>query len=85
MNKRIEYIPKGVCSRKIIAEIDKDNKITNIEFIGGCSGNTKGVSKLCIGRDIDEVITLLKGTPCGMRNTSCPDQLSIALEQLKGK
>ena len=85
MNKRIEYTPKGVCSSKIIAEIDKDNKITNIEFIGGCPGNTKGVSKLSIGRDIDEVITLLKGTPCGMRGTSCPDQLSIALEQLKGK
>ena len=44
MNKRIEYTPKGVCSSKIIAEIDENNKITNIEFIGGCPGNTKGVS-----------------------------------------
>ena len=85
MSKKIEYIPKGVCSRKIVAEIDDNNIITNVEFTGGCLGNTKGVEKLCKGRKIDEVIDLLKGIPCGMRNTSCPDQLSIALEELKGK
>jgi len=82
--KKIEYKPKGVCSTKILAEIDDNNKITNIEFTGGCKGNTKGIEKLCIDRDIDEVINLLKGIPCGIRTTSCPDQLSIALEKLRG-
>ena len=85
MSKRIEYIPTGVCSRKIIAEIDKDNIITNVEFTGGCQGNTMGVAKLCLGRDIDEVINTLKGIPCGLRETSCPDQLSKALTKLKEK
>lgn len=85
MKRKIEYIPKGVCSRKIIAEIDDNNNITNVEFIGGCQGNTKGVSRLCIGRNIDEVINLLKGIPCGMKKTSCPDQLSIALTELKNQ
>ena len=85
MSKKIDYTPKGVCSRKIVAEIDDNNIITNIEITGGCPGNTKAVSKLCIGRDIDEIIELLQGTPCGIRNTSCPDQLSIALKELKRK
>lgn len=83
MNKKIEYTPSGVCSRKIIAEINEDNIITNVEFIGGCQGNTKGVAKLCLGRKIDEVIDILQGIPCGMRSTSCPDQLSKALTKLK--
>jgi len=83
MSKRIEYTPTGVCSRKIIAEINEDNIITNVEFTGGCQGNTKGVAKLCLGRNIDEVIDILQGIPCGMRPTSCPDQLSKALTKLK--
>lgn len=83
MTNRIEYIPTNVCSRKIIAEIDENNKITNVEFIGGCQGNTTGVAKLCLNRDIDEVIETLKGIPCGMKKTSCPDQLSKALLKLK--
>lgn len=85
MNRRIEYIPKGVCSQKITVEVDKNDKITNVEFIGGCQGNTKAVSKLCIGRNIDEIINLLKGIPCGNKSTSCPDQLSKALVELKTK
>jgi uncharacterized protein (TIGR03905 family) len=83
MNRKIEYIPKKVCSRKIIAQIDDNNNITNVEFVGGCQGNTQGVAKLCIGRNIDEVIETLKGIPCGIKGTSCPDQLSIALTKLK--
>lgn len=85
MNKKIEYIPTGVCSRKIVAEVDKNNNITKIEFTGGCPGNTNAVARLCIGRNIDEIINLLKGTPCGIKKTSCPDQLSIALTKLKEK
>lgn len=80
--KTIEYIPKGVCSRKMIVS-SEDNIITDVKIFGGCPGNGLGVSKLCIGKDIDEVIELLSDIPCGFRNTSCPDQLSKALTILK--
>ncbi len=85
MKRKVEFITsEKVCSKKMIVEAE-DDIITKVEIIGGCPGNTKGVSKLCEGRKIDEVIALLKGTPCGNRGTSCPDQLSKALEQLKEK
>ena len=80
--KTIEYSPKGVCSSKMIVSAE-GNTITDVKIIGGCPGNTLGVSKLCVGKDIDEVIELLSGMPCGMRGTSCPDQLSKALTKLK--
>ena len=83
MTKKMEYIPEGVCSKKITVEVDEKNNIRKVEFVGGCPGNTTGVAKLCVGRNIDEVISLLKGIPCGMKKTSCPDQLSKALEKLK--
>lgn len=75
------YKTKGTCSREILFDI-KDNKITDLTFIGGCAGNTQGVAKLAIGRDIDEVISLVKGIPC-RGGTSCPDQLAKALELYK--
>ena len=79
-----EYSPEGVCSRQIIIETDDENNtIKSVKFVGGCPGNTVGVAKLCEGRTIDEVIQLLKGTPCGFRGTSCPDQLARALEKIK--
>lgn len=71
----------GVCSRQIDFEAE-DNKIKSVKFYGGCPGNTLGVSKLVVGRDIDEVISLLEGTPC-RNGTSCPDQLAKALKQYK--
>lgn len=80
--KTIEYTPVGVCSRKMIVS-SENNIITDIQIIGGCPGNGIGVSKLCIGKDIDEVIELLSGVQCGFRGTSCPDQLSKALTMLK--
>lgn len=76
------YIPKGVCSGKMIFEIDGDI-IKKLQIIGGCPGNTVGVSKLVVGKKIDEVIKMLKGIPCGMRGTSCPDQVARALEEYK--
>ena len=82
--KKISYTPTGVCSQKMNIEVD-GNIITKVEIIGGCPGNTLGVSKLCVGRTIDDVIKELKGIPCGFRGTSCPDQLSKALEELKDK
>lgn len=75
------YYPKGVCSRQILLDFDGD-KIKDVKFIGGCSGNLQGVSRLVKGRKIDEVIDLLKGIQC-RNNTSCPDQLSQALTEYK--
>lgn len=80
--KKVEYIPSGVCSKKIIVE-SEDDIITKAQIIGGCPGNSLGISKLCVGRNIDEIINDLKGVKCGMKSTSCPDQLTKALEELK--
>jgi len=81
---KFEYIPNGVCSMKMIFEIEEDI-IKNLEIIGGCPGNTVGVSMLIKGKNVDEVINMLKGIPCGRRGTSCPDQISAALEEYKSK
>lgn len=75
------YKTRGTCSREILFDV-KDNILTDLTFIGGCAGNTQGVSKLAIGRNIDEVISLVKGIPC-RGGTSCPDQLAKALELYK--
>ena len=74
----MNYTTHGVCSRAISFEV-KDNKVTNVHFVGGCSGNTQGVAALVEGMDIDEDIK------CGPRPTSCPDQLATALEQYKAQ
>lgn len=76
------YQTKGTCSREILFEIE-NGKIKSVEFIGGCNGNLKGISSLVKGMDIDEVITRLEGTTCGMKSTSCPDQLAAALKEAK--
>ncbi len=76
------YKPQGVCSMQMIFEID-NNIIKSLKIIGGCPGNTVGVSKLVEGKNIDEVIEMLKGIPCGSRETSCPDQIARALEEYK--
>ena len=81
----VEYTPMGVCSKKMIVECDAADVITDVKIVGGCPGNTLGVSKLCIGKTIDEVINTLEGVRCGLRPTSCPDQLSKALRELKAK
>lgn len=78
----MKYSPKGVCSREINFEIE-NNIIKSVEFEGGCSGNTQGISKLVIGMSVDECISRLEGIHCGFRPTSCPDQLATALKQYK--
>jgi len=78
------YTPEGVCSREIIIEIDKDI-IKSVKIVGGCPGNTLAVSAMVEGKNINEVIKKLKGIPCGVRGTSCPDQLAKALEEIKEK
>ena len=76
-----KYKTQYTCAREIQFEIEND-VITFIKFVGGCTGNTQGVAKLCIGRKVDEVISLLEGTICRM-GTSCPDQLAKALKKYK--
>lgn len=84
MNKRLEYKTIGVCSSKIIIEVNNDI-VESVEIIGGCPGNSVGVSKLCIGKTLDEVIAILSGIDCRGRGTSCPDQLARACMELKNK
>ena len=82
MGKIIEYNTKGTCSKKILIELE-DDLITDCKFVGGCPGNTFGVATLVRGMKKDEAIEKLKGIKCGMKSTSCPDQLAKALESDK--
>ena len=76
------YSPKGTCSRQILFDVDAENKMHTLRFIGGCSGNLQGIARLVEGKDIDEVEALLAGVRC-KGNTSCPDQLSKAIAEYK--
>ena len=76
------YKTKGTCSREIAFEVE-NGKVTNVQFFGGCNGNLKGISALVEGMSIDEVIARVEGITCGMKSTSCPDQLAQALKQAK--
>ena len=81
--KSFDFTPRGVCSRGIHIEVDDSNVITSVKFTGGCSGNTQGVARLAEGRKVDDVIESIRGIRCGMKGTSCPDQLACALEEMK--
>lgn len=81
--KKISYVTSGTCSKLIDLEVDDDNKISTVSFLGGCNGNLQGICSLVKGMDIDEVEKRLKGIRCGSKSTSCPDQLCKAIEQLK--
>lgn len=74
------YRPKGVCSREMNVELDGDGVITKCEIIGGCNGNSQGVCSLVKGMKASDAIEKMKGIRCGMKPTSCPDQLATALE-----
>ena len=76
----MEYPVKGVCSRLVKFDL-RDDRVYNVEFLGGCNGNLKGIAKLVEGMDAKEAISRLKGTTCGFKNTSCPDQFACALER----
>ena len=76
---RFEYHTEGTCSRNIILDMDGD-PIENVQFIGGCNGNLKGISSLIKGQKAQDVIDRVKGIKCGPKSTSCPDQLALALE-----
>lgn len=75
------FTPHGVCTRQINIELDDNGKIENCEFIGGCAGNTAGICMLVKGMDAQEAVERLRGIDCRGRGTSCPDQLSYALEE----
>ena len=78
------YKPSGVCAKQI--EIDTDGEIVGaVRFVGGCSGNTQGVASLCKGMNMSEVINRLSGIKCGVKSTSCPDQLAKALAEIQEK
>ena len=77
-----EYKTRGVCSRKITFSVE-GGKVCKVAFDGGCNGNGKGVAALVEGMDVDEAIRRMEGIKCGMKNTSCPDQLAQALRQTK--
>lgn len=76
----IEFIPQGVCAKKIEFDVE-DNKLKSVSFAGGCNGNLKAISKLIEGMAVSDVISKLEGNTCHMRNTSCTDQLAQALKQ----
>ena len=80
----MQYRPKGVCSQSIDYDIE-DNKVKNVSFVGGCSGNLQGISRLIEGMDVNEAISRIEGIRCGFKSTSCPDQLAKALKEATGK
>ncbi len=81
--KHIQYQTQGTCSQLIDITADDNGIIQDVYFQGGCNGNLQGICQLVKGQHIDDVISKLDGIRCGMKRTSCPDQLCRALEQLK--
>lgn len=78
----MDYRPQGVCSSAIHVEVDENGRIHNVQFVGGCAGNTQGVARLVEGMEIHDAISRMEGIRCGYKSTSCPDQLAQALKQL---
>ncbi|MDR0880325.1 MAG: TIGR03905 family TSCPD domain-containing protein [Clostridioides sp.] len=78
---KIVFQPSGVCCKEMRFDVDDNNIITDAEFIGGCSGNLLGLKSLIIGMDANDVSKRLDGIKCGSKATSCPDQLSKAINK----
>ena len=83
--KNFSYTTMGTCSRQINFSLDENNNIHNVEFIGGCNGNLQGISKLVEGQNAKVIIEKCQDIHCGMRPTSCPDQLATALTEAMNK
>lgn len=84
MKQIVKYVPSGVCSR--LMEIETENGIiASVQIVGGCHGNSQGVAALLIGMKITDAIERLEGIRCGMKSTSCPDQIAQALKQCLAK
>ena len=78
------YSTKGTCSRQILFDVDADNKLHNVRFIGGCGGNLQGIARLVEGKNIDDIQDLLAGIRC-RNGTSCHDQLAKAIAEYKAE
>ena len=81
--EHVKFSPKGVCSIQIDFDIE-DGKIYNVQYVGGYNGNLKAIGRLVEGRDAKEVADILRGNTCGMKGTSCADQLARAIDQYAG-
>lgn len=79
--RTIEFVPHGICARKITVVLDDQDVIQDVAFDGGCIGNHNGIIRLVKGRKAGEIADILSGTTCGFRPTSCPDQLAVALRK----
>ncbi len=82
---KISFKPSGVCCKEMIFNIDENNIVTNVDFIGGCPGNLIGLKQLIEGRPASEIANKLEGISCGTKSTSCPDQFSKALREQLSK
>ena len=81
--EHVKFSPRGVCSIQIDFDIE-DGKIYNVKYVGGCNGNLKAIGRLVEGRDAMEVANILRGNTCGMKGTSCADQLAKAIDEYIG-
>ncbi len=79
--KNFSYTPERVCSKQINFSVDDEGKLHDVSFLGGCPGNLPAIGKLVEGKDAKEIADILRGNPCGMRGTSCADQLAIAIDK----
>ena len=78
-----EYKTKGTCAQRLFFDVE-EGKVKNVQFVGGCNGNLKGIAALVEGMDVADVISRVEGIRCGMKATSCPDQLAKALKEVNG-
>ena len=83
--RTIEFEPNGICARHITVVLDDNGRVMDLSFVGGCDGNHKGLTALVKGMTAEEVISRLSGIRCGFRQTSCPDQVAVALKQALAK
>jgi len=81
--EHVSFNPRGVCSIQIDFDVE-DGKIYNLQYIGGCNGNLKAIGRLVEGKDAKEIADILRGNTCGMKGTSCADQLAKAIDQYLG-
>ena len=82
MNKKLTYTTCGTCSKQIDVEVDENNVVQHVAFLGGCHGNLQGIGALIKGMKAEDVISRVEGIRCGNKATSCPDQLACALRQV---
>ena len=83
--RTIEFEPKGICARHITIVLDDQDRVQDLSFVGGCDGNHKGLTALVRGMNAQEAMDRLSGIKCGFKQSSCPDQVAVALRQAFGK